>query len=64
MLLQVTTLLGKAEETSSTAEVTDEALVELDTGVSQQGSAVKAAKEASPVLCCCASSCTLLPFIY
>ena len=41
----MTTLLSKAEEAASTPEVSEDSLVDLDTKVSQQGSAVKAAKE-------------------
>ena len=44
----MTTLLSKAEETASTPEVSEDTLVDLDTRVSQQGSAVKAAKEVQP----------------
>ncbi|KAK9807936.1 hypothetical protein WJX73_004913 [Symbiochloris irregularis] len=44
-MLQVTTLLSKAEEIG-TVGLTDEQMVELDSEISQQGSAVKSAKEA------------------
>ena len=46
--MQVTTLLSKAEEAASTPEVSEDTLVDMDTLVSQQGSAVKAAKEVQP----------------
>ena len=46
---QVTTLLSKAEEVGAVG-LTDEQVAELDQQVSQQGSAVKAAKEVSSAL--------------
>lgn len=49
LMRQVTTLLGKAEEAGSSG-MTDEQMAELDAQVSQQGSAVKAAKQVRPGL--------------